>query len=65
MNRQQRRQALKQGKKNIFTDQDILRFGMFKHAQIREQLQLFYLQNNCSNLEKAAIERELKRRGVL
>jgi hypothetical protein len=65
MNRQQRRKTLKQGKRNIFSEQDILRFNMFKHEQIWEQLRIFYLQNNCNNLEKAAIERELKRRGVL
>jgi len=65
MNRQQRRNAMKQGTKNIFSEQDIRRFNMFKPEQIYEQLRIFYLQNNCNNLEKAAIERELKRRGVL
>lgn len=65
MNRQQRRSAMKQGKRNIFTEQDIRRFGMFKPEQITEQLRMFYRQNNCNNLEQAAIEWELKRRGVL
>jgi len=67
VNRKERRKAIKQNqiKGGLLSQADIDRLKRFPREKVLSELSKFYRQNNCSNLERGAIRRELKMRGVL